>query len=140
MNNLKTVALAVLLTAAASTTHAMDPHVSLRVSTPFIASAGCGLRFGEGDGFRPVIEAEAGVGGGRVAVGMDSIGNAVGFGIKGAFLQTWLEPLDVDENQSFLGLEGEMAIEQLIFSVGGYRRVSDGEDDWLMSAGIGFRF
>lgn len=123
---------------------AMEPFTLIRVSTPLIVSGSAGLRLGTDDGtaLRPSVQVEAGIGGGRVAVGLDKAGSAhfVGYAIKGAILQTWLESIDVDEDQTFLGLETELSIQRLLLSVGGYRRVSDGDDDWLVSAGIGFLF
>ncbi len=125
---------------AATSGAAFDGFLQLRVSTPLLASGVAGLRFGEADrGFRPALQVEAGIGGGKVAVGLDSTGqDQIGFALKAAFLRTWLAPLQVEDDQSFLGLEGEMGIHRLIVSLGGYGRVSDGEDDWLVSAGIGF--
>jgi len=119
---------------------ALEPQRVLRASTPFILSVSGGLKFGEGEGFHPLIEAEAGVGGGKVAAGIQSSGGNMNFGLKGAFLRTWLEPVSVDEDMDFLGMEGDLIIDRLILSVGGYRRVSSGDDDWLGSAGVGFKF
>ncbi len=119
-----------------------EPILQLRVSTPLLLSGAAGLRMGPPDGqFHPALEVEAGIGGGRAAVGLDNHGSgSFGYGLKGALLRTWIEPLGVDEDQTFLGLEGELSIKQLLFHVGGYRRVSDGDDDWLASAGIAIRF
>lgn len=114
----------------------------LRVSTPMMLSAGAGFKFGEPTGaLRPGIMAEAGIGGGKISVGLDNLGEGgFGYGIKGSFLQTWLEPIDVDEDVSYLGVDGELSINRLILSLGGYRRVSSGDDDWIVSAGLGFSF
>lgn len=114
----------------------------LRVSTPLLVSGGGILRFGPADGaYHPGLSAEIGVGGGKVAVGMDNHGGGtLGFGFRGALVHTWLEPLDVDEDQTFLGIELEMSAKRLLFSAGGYHRISDGEDDWLGSIGIGILF
>jgi hypothetical protein len=121
---------------------AAESVLILRVSTPLIASGSAGLRLGgRDDGLQPVAQVEAGVGGGKVAVGLDSLGRKnLGYGIKAALLRTWFEPIEVDEDQTFLGLEGELSVKQLVFNLGGYRRVSDGDDEWLVSAGIGFLF
>lgn len=114
----------------------------LRVSTPLIASGGVGMRLGRDvEGMQPSIQAEAGIGGGRVAVGLDSTGRSkVGLGLKAAIMRTWIEPIGVDENQNFLGLEAELSLRQLLFSAGGYRRIGDGDDDWAGSLGLGFIF
>jgi hypothetical protein len=124
-----------------SCARAAESSLVLRVSTPLVFSAAAGLKFGEGEGFHPVIQGEAGAGGGKIAVGLDSSGDGrFGLALKAAFLRTWIEPVEVDEDQSFLGLEGELSIQRMVLNLGGYRRVSDGDDDWLMSAGLGFRF
>lgn len=114
----------------------------LRVSTPFIASGAAAYRFGPPDGeYHPGIMAEAGVGGGKVAIGLDNHGSkSFGFGLRGALFRTWLEPVGVDEDQDFLGLEGEMSFKRLVFNIGGYRRISSGDDDWLGVGGIGILF
>lgn len=125
----------------ATSAPAAGPSLVLRVSTPLVFSAAAGLKFGEGEGYHPVIQGEAGIGGGKVAVGLESSGNGrMGLALKAAFLRTWIEPVEVDEDQSFLGLEGELAIQRMVLNLGGYRRVSDGDDDWLLSAGLGFHF
>ncbi len=119
---------------------AVDDFLVLRVSTPFIFSASAGLRFG-GETYAPTLQGEVGVGGGKIAVGLDGTGhNKVGLGLKAAFLRTWIEPVDVEKDQSFLGVEGELSIYRLVANLGGYRRVGDGEDDWLLAAGLGFYF
>jgi len=119
---------------------AVEPSSVLRISTPLILSAAGGLKFGEGAGYHPLLEGELGVGGGKAAVGLHSSGDTVDLAIKAAFLRTWIEPVGVDEDISFMGFEGELGINRLVLTVGGYRRVSSGDDDWLGSAGIGFKF
>lgn len=116
---------------------------TLRVSTPLLISGAAGIRLGDpAEGImRPTIQVEAGVGGGRLAIGLDNTGDAgFGYALKAALLRTWLEPIDVDEDQSFMGLEAELSIQRLLLSVGGYRRISSGDDNWLGSMGIGFLF
>lgn len=132
----------VLLLPCATFSRAMDSVLLGRLSTPLVASAAWSLRFGDKeDGLRPVLQAEAGVGGGKLALGFDSTGDGTfGLGLKAAYLTTWFEPIEVDEDQDFLGLEGELSIKRLVLNLGGYKRIGDGEDDWLTSAGIGFIF
>lgn len=126
-----------------STAEAVDRVLMLRVSTPLVVSGGAGVRLGtpvEGV-MRPSVLVEAGVGGGRVAVGLDNTGEArFGYALKAALLRTWIYSLEVDENQTFLGLEGAFSIKKLVVNVGGYRRINDGDDDWLGSVGLGFLF
>jgi hypothetical protein len=119
---------------------AAETFMVLRVSTPLVASGSAGIRFGDPrDGLQTAIQAEAGVGGGKLALGFDGTGQGgFGYGIKAAFLRTWFEPIDVDEDQNFIGIEGEISIKRLILNLGGYGRVGDGDDDWMVSAGVGF--
>lgn len=119
-----------------------DGSFLLRVSTPLVVSGAAAYRFGPADGlYHPSLLAEAGVGGGKVAVGLDNHGaGSFGFALRGALLRTWIEPISVDEDQDFLGLEGEMSFKRLVFNIGGYRRVSSGPDDWLGVGGLGVRF
>lgn len=42
--------------------------------------------------------------------------------------------------QIFPGLEAELTIKKLLLNAGGYRRIGDGDDDWLTSVGLGFVF
>jgi hypothetical protein len=127
---------------AAGSASAVEPFLVLRVSTPLVASGSAGLRFGaDKNAMSPSMQAEAGLGGGRIAVGLDSTGRGrFGYGFKAAVLRTWLEPIEADEDQTFLGVEGEFSIRRFLMNLGGYRRVGDGEDDWLLSAGLGFVF
>ena len=131
-----------LLLSCATLSPALDSILVGRLSTPLVASAAWSLRFGDQeDGLRPVLQAEAGVGGGKLALGFDSTGDgAFGLGLKAAYLTTWFEPIEVEEDQDFLGLEGELSIKRLVLNLGGYKRIGDGEDDWLTSAGLGFIF
>ena len=132
----------VLLLVMSVSAFGMESFSLLRVSTPLVVSGAAGLRTGHADGtMRPTIQGELGVGGGRILVGLDQTGQGrFGHAIKGSILRTWLEPLSVDAGQTFLGLEGEVSLGQLLLNAGGYRRVSEGNDGWLLSAGIGFIF
>lgn len=127
---------------AAPSIQAADTYTVVRVSTPLIFSGAATVRLGEfSPQLRPSLQAEIGVGGGRLAVGYDNIGlKRISYGLKATLLHTWLEPLDVDRDQSFLGLEAELSVRRLLVNVGGFRRVSAGDDDWLVSAGLGFIF
>ncbi len=136
------IVLTLAMIAMAPAAKAADGFLVLRASTPLIVSGAVGLRLGAHAGdLRPTAQAEAGIGGGKLAFGWDNTGEGrTGYGLKVAFLQTWFEPVDVDEDQSFVGLEIEFSVRKLIANLGGYRRVSSGDDDWLASAGLGFVF
>lgn len=129
-----------LLLLAGAPARAMDGIAALRFSTPFAVSTAGGVRFGPPDGLtRPTVMAEAGVGGGRLTAGMENTGDLkFGYGLKAAYLRTWLNPLDVDKDQDFIGLEGELSFMRFVVNLGGYRRVGEGDDGWLISAGLGF--
>ena len=136
------VAMCVGLTLS-TTTWAVDPFTVLRVSMPLMVSGSAGIRLGDhAEGvMRPAMQVEAGVGGGRIAIGLDNTGEAgIGYGMKAAIMQTWLKPVEIKRDQTFLGLEGELSIRQLIVSVGGYRLISSGDDNWMASVGLGFFF
>lgn len=137
-----TMALTFALLCAASFAQAANTFFTLRASKPLIASAGGGLRLGSEDGsLRPTVQGEAGIGGGRISLGLDNTGEgAYGYGVKTSILRTWIESLDVNEDQTFLGVDVELSLKQLVFSLGGYRRISSGNDNWMVSAGIGFIF
>jgi hypothetical protein len=139
--NIKTICVATMVTAVTAT-QAVALTYEVRVSSPLMVSAAAGFKTGQADGsLRPTFMAEAGIGGGKLSVGMDNIGEgAFGYGVKAAFLRTWIEPLDVDADVSYLGVDGEFSVKRLIFSLGGYRRISSGDDDWIVNAGLGFRF
>lgn len=138
----KTAALVLMFTSTTLCAQAIEPMLTLRVSTPLIASAAAGLRFGDAkETWAPTIAGEAGIGGGKIAVGLDSLGEGkLGYGLKAAFLRSWIEPATIDEDQSFLGLEGELSIQRMVLNLGGYRRISSGDDNWAVSGGIGFIF
>lgn len=113
----------------------------LLLSSPQILSVGLAWTMGspEEEGFRPVLEADVGIGGGRLALGMDSLGDGFGAGIKAAYIQTWFEPVDADPNQSYLGLELEAGLDRLFGRLGFLRRVEGDGDGWLTTFGLGFR-
>lgn len=136
------LAIGLLTGLAIQNSAAANGFTVLRVSTPLIASAAAGLKLGAPDGdMRPSMQAEAGIGGGRIALGLDNTGEAnFGYAFKAAILRTWIEPLSVDEDQTFLGVELELSIKKFVISAGGYHRVGEGDDDWLGSAGLGLIF
>jgi hypothetical protein len=138
---IKKTVFVVFLFLVAGQVRAMDSQLVLRASVPLMVSGAAALRFGDYNDLKLALQAEAGVGGGKIAFGYDSTGDgAIGYGLKAAFMRTWLEPVEVDEDQSFLGLEAELSLNRLLFNLGGYHRVGDGDDDWIVSAGVGFIF
>jgi hypothetical protein len=122
---------------------AADGFYTFRVSSPLIASGSAGLRFGDDtDRFRPSAEIEAGVGGGRILVGLDSLGDGPGLGLKPAFLRTWLDPAGVDAGRSYVGVVLQVGYDRFFAEAGGFGQVGDDDDgdDWLGSLGLGLLF
>jgi hypothetical protein len=89
--------------------------------------------------FTPSLEAEVGSGGGRIMLGLDNLGEGFGAGVKAGLLRTWLEPIDLDEDQTYLGLVFQIGYDQLFTELSGYRRIEGDDEEWLTSIGIGFR-
>lgn len=131
------VVLLVLL--ASSTLFAVDYYYVLRISAPPIASGAVGIRWGSDDAkLKPALQGEVGVAGGKLTVGLDNtLGSGLGYGIKASMLRTWIKVFDIDKNQSFFGIEGELSFKHLVFSIGPYRRVSGGKDSWILGGGVG---
>jgi len=129
---------------AASIPQAADAEIQLtgQVSTPLVVSGGLALRTGASEsGYHTSLEAEAGLGGGRIGLAVDSLGKGFGIGLRTSVLRTWIEPIDVDEDLTYLGIDLLAGYERLVGHVGGYRKVDgDSDDDWLFSAGLGWRF
>lgn len=69
-----------------------------------------------------------------------SAGNGFGTAIKASYLRTWFEPISVDEDQGYLGVELQGGYDDLLASIGGYRRIQGDDDGWLATFGLGFRF
>ena len=131
-----------LVSCVAGNASALDSFLGLRVSAPMVVSGSVGLRLGDegAAGYHPALELEAGLGGGRILLGLDSLGPGFGAGIKGAFLRTWGASAGVDEDQSYIGAVIEAGIDRFFAELGGYAQVAgDGNDDWLASFGVGFR-
>jgi hypothetical protein len=132
-------AFALALIAAASA----ETFTGLTLSQPLLLSGNAGVRFGDpmGAGMKPVLEGEAGVGGGRLMLGLESFGQGFGGGIKASMLRTWLEPIGgLDTDQTYLGVELQGGYSQLILGLGGYRLIDGDDSDWTGTVSLGFRF
>ncbi|MFH0878702.1 MAG: hypothetical protein V2A34_03225, partial [Lentisphaerota bacterium] len=82
-----------------------------------------------------------GVGGGKISIGADSLGEGLGWGIKGTLLHTWMNPLELPEDQDYLGLELELGYNHLYGSLGGYSRIQGDEgNSFAASASLGWKF
>jgi hypothetical protein len=113
---------------------------AIHISSPLMLSGSAGLRFGDDPVLKNSLEVEAGVGGGKILLGLDSIGSGVGYGLKAVLMRTWLEPIGVDDDQLYLGAEAQLGLGSFYGSLGGYRRIEGDDDSWLASIGIGMRF
>jgi hypothetical protein len=115
----------------------------LNLSTPILMGGTFGYRL---DAAGPkekalMIEAEAGLGGGKLLVGMDGMNEGFGTALKVSLLKTWFEPINVDEDQTYLGAEFQMGNTGFYASPGGYGHISgDGGDSWITTLSLGIRF
>lgn len=137
------------------------PSFSLRVSNPLVVSVSFGWVFGAvtPDFFGAVtpdfvatregvlIEAEAGLGGGKVAAGyiresFAIIVPIVGYDVKAALMQTWGYSWTVDPNQTYAGVEADFYSLFGKLTIGVYKRIAGQAqaDDWVLSTGVGIGF
>jgi hypothetical protein len=119
-----------------------DLVTGIHVSSPLLLSGSVGIPLSGADpagGMVPMIEAEAGVGGGRLLVGLDGTGRGAGVGVKAALMRTWLEPLDVEEDQLYLGAEFQASVSRLLGSVGTYVNIDGDDDTFLVTFSLGVR-
>lgn len=137
--------LAILAIAAipVSTTRA-EAFFGVNVSSPLLVSGSAGFYLGDtielaNLPLRPVLEGEAGIGGGKLLIGFDSIGEGLGVGLKGSLLRTWFEPIGADKNTTYMGLELQGSISSIVLSLGGYRRIDGDGDGWLGAISLGIR-
>lgn len=117
--------------------------VGANFSSPLVFSGSAGWIVGEGDPAEtsvPMLEAEIGYGGGRLLAGMDCSGQALGFGVKAALLYTWFEPIDVEEDQLYLGAELQGSVGMLLGSLGGYFNIDGDDDSFITTLLLGIRF
>jgi len=91
-------------------------------------------------GSTPAIEVEAGIGGYKLMAGVHNLNGSIPTSIRASYLHTWLEPIDLDTNQSYLGVELQAGLGPIIGSVGGYARVSGSDESWIATFGLGLRF
>lgn len=115
----------------------------LNLSTPLLLTGSVGFTLGGGDPTKepmPMIEFEGGYGGGRILVGLDGTGRSLGWGVKAALLKTWFEPIDLDENQMYLGAEFQANAGKLIGSLGAYTNIDGDDDSFITTLLIGLRF
>lgn len=112
----------------------------LHLSSPLIVSGSWGWTFGGDTGPRNSLELEAGLGGGKILLGRDSMGPGLGYGLKASLMRTWFIPVNVDEDQLYLGVELQIGNGSFLANLGGYRLIEGNDEDWLATFGLGLRF
>jgi hypothetical protein len=135
-----------------------------RISHPQLLSGALGAivsRQPEGYDCRTVCEfrgflmqAEPGLGGGQLSAGYAIVNGImgpdahflshvyVGYGIKGALLRSWGNSSLDPEDQTLLGVEGELTFIGFNFSLGLFRHAGSGDPDdpWVVTGGMGWGF
>jgi hypothetical protein len=63
-------------------------------------------------------------------------------GVRASLLRTWGDSPLGDEPQTLAGVEGELTITRVNFTIGLFRAVSGAgpHDDWVVTGGIGWGF
>lgn len=121
-----------------------DGYSALTVSTPLVLSASLGYRFvdaSEPKKLAPSVEGEVGVGGGRILIGLDTLdGEGGGWGFRGGLMHTWLSPIDVETDNTYLGAQVDGAIGRVGLQLGLYQRVQGEDDPTVVLFGLSLRF
>jgi hypothetical protein len=87
-----------------------------------------------------LVQAEPGVGGGKVGVGFaKGLLNVGGAGVQAFYMRTWGQPLWGTKNRSYAGVEADATL-FLKISVGVMRSIDDGPRDTAFTGGLGFGF
>jgi hypothetical protein len=139
MNSHKLAKFLLLLFVLTPHLHA-ETYRRLHLSTPLLLSGSVGLAFGGNETHQNSIEAEIGIGGGKVLLGRDSFQSGWGFGLKASLLRTWIAPISVDKDQLYFGAELQAGKNSLLGHVGAHRRIEGDDEPWLLSVGVGMRF
>jgi hypothetical protein len=150
-------ALVVLLAASASPAHAGSMWTwGGRISSPQLLSISGGLLIGRVDAPpRPAdapppkkmhipsglwLQAEPGIGGGKIGVGFaKGLPPVAAGGVQAFYLRTWGEPLWNETGRSYVGIELDATLFAKL-SLGVMRRVDQGRHDTKVTGGLGFGF
>jgi len=132
----------VLLLLLPCISHAGDFIIGLNLSTPLLVSGTAGYRFGDLETTPKalMIEVEAGVGGTKLMLGLDGMDQGFGTAIKASLLSTWFEPINVESDNQYLGVELQAGNSGFIASLGGYGQISGGDDSFIATLSLGIRF
>jgi hypothetical protein len=86
------------------------------------------------------LQVEPGVGGGKVALGFaKGLPPVAAGGLKAFYLRTWGQPLWVEKNRSYVGVELDATLFMKL-SIGVMRSIDDGPADTAITGGIGVGF
>jgi hypothetical protein len=142
----------------------LTPFGRLRLSYPQQVSAGIGALVAKVPPSFPctvnckfrglALQVEPGLAGGQIAAGYAVVAGGtnhrdrfiskvyLAYGVKAALLRTWKGSTVDPESQTLLGVEGEVSVINVNFSLGVFRHAGSGEPDhdWLVSGGIGWGF
>jgi hypothetical protein len=149
------LAIACLLLSVPDVAHAAcEGTWGVSLSYPQVISASAGLLVGEieprqpppkGSTFLPkglLLQAEPGLGGGKVAVGYASgLVPYAAWGLKGTALRTWGHPWGVPTGKTYLGIEADASF-FVKLSLGVLWRTGDhdGSSRMLLTGGLGLGF
>ncbi len=100
----------------------------------------------------PLVQLEPGIGGGQLSFGHGKVigehrGNRhflahvfLAYAVKGVILHSWSDASSVEPGETYLGVEGDLTAVMVNFSLGIFRHVSGDDDDWIVTAGLGWGF
>ena len=88
-----------------------------------------------------IVQLEAGRGGGKLQFGV-GLWYMVGGMAKVSLMRTWGDPMEVEPNQTYAGVELELNLFQLHSDIGLYQRIAGDADDKesLVTWGVGIGF
>ena len=87
-----------------------------------------------------LIQAEPGIGGGKIALGVaKGLPPLAAAGLKAFYLRTWGQPLWGEKDRSYVGLELDATL-FVKLSIGVMRRVDEEPHETKVTGGIGFGF
>ena len=119
----------------------------VRQPTSYDCSAVCDFK-------GPFVQAEPGLSGGQLSVGYAALKaekrnnkhflsrTFLGYGIRAALLRTWNDASLTPPDQTLLGVEADLSIIHINFSLAVFHHVGSGDPDdpWIVSGGIGVGF
>jgi hypothetical protein len=87
-----------------------------------------------------LVQAEPGIGGGKIGVGyVKGLPNLAAGGVKAFYMRTWLTSVGAEKNRDYVGVEGDATFFMKV-SLGVMRSVGHGPRDTRVTAGVGIGF